>query len=142
MKTRACLEEEKKPVPEETEAVAESREVPEGATYEETSGGTEDQTGEQRLAVRRHRQQKKRAQVDDGPRQKFATARGRFTRLVVPAMRKGHVRRGPGKKCHSSIRGQSKASRTGKSARVAKRDQQPAMRYRNPLKRQTQDNVV
>jgi DNA repair exonuclease SbcCD ATPase subunit len=103
MKTRACLEEE-------TGAVVESLEVPEGATYEETSGGTEDRTGEQRLAVRRHRQRKKRAQVNGGPRQKFAAARGRFTRRAVPAMRKGHVRRGPGMKYRrSGIRGRGKA---------------------------------
>jgi hypothetical protein len=66
-RTEACLEEEKEPAPEETEAVAEARKVPEGATDEETRGGTEDRTGEQRLAVRRHSQQKKRAQVNNGP---------------------------------------------------------------------------
>jgi hypothetical protein len=66
--THACLEEEKEPTPEETEAVEKPQEVPEGATDEETSGCTEDRTGEQRLAVRRHKQRKKRTQVNGGPR--------------------------------------------------------------------------
>jgi hypothetical protein len=96
MKTRACMEEEES-APEETQAVAESREVPKGGTDEEMSGGAEDRTGEQCLALRHHRQWKKRAQVNGGPGQKFATARGRFTRCAVPALPKGHVRKGPGR---------------------------------------------
>jgi hypothetical protein len=113
--TPACLKEEKKPAAEETEAVAESREVPKGGTDKEMSAGTEDRTGEQRLVVRRHRQWKKRAQVNGGPRQKFSAACGRFTRRAVPAMHKGHVHRGPGKRCYrSGIGGRSKASRAGK----------------------------
>jgi hypothetical protein len=133
-RTKACLEEEKEPAPEEPKAVAESGEVLEGATDEETSGGTEDRTGEQRLAMRRHRQQKKRAQVNGEPRQKFAAARGRFTRRAVPAMRKGHVRKGPGMKCRrSGIRGPGKTSGT----RIVKRDQQRAVGCRSPLKRHT-----
>jgi hypothetical protein len=64
--------EETKRAAEETEAVEESREVPKGGTDEETRAGTEDRTGEQRLAVRSHRQRKKRAQENGGPRQKFA----------------------------------------------------------------------
>jgi hypothetical protein len=63
-RTEACLEEEKEPALEEPKAVAEPGEVPEGATVEETSGGTEDRTGEQRLAVRRHRQWKKWAPAE------------------------------------------------------------------------------
>jgi hypothetical protein len=102
-KTEACPEvtlaylEEKEPAPDEPKVVAEQQEVPEGATDEEGFGATEYRTGEQCLAMRRHRQRKKRAQGNGGPRQKFAAARGRFTRRAVPAMRKGHVRRGPGK---------------------------------------------
>jgi chromatin segregation and condensation protein Rec8/ScpA/Scc1 (kleisin family) len=68
MKTRACLEEEKEPAPKETEAVEEPRDVHIGETDEEASGGTEDRTGEQRPAVRRHRQRKERVQVNGGPR--------------------------------------------------------------------------
>jgi hypothetical protein len=105
----------KKPTPKETEAVAEPKEVPEGAPDEETFGATEDRTGEQRLAMRRHRQRKKRAQKNGRPQQKFAAFRGQFTLRAVPAMRKGHVRRGLGKRCcHSGIGRRSKASCAGK----------------------------
>jgi hypothetical protein len=78
--------------------------VPKGATDQETIGTTEDRYGDQRLAIRRHRQQKKRAQGNGGPRQKFAAVRGWFTRRAIPAMRKGHAHRGPGKTCRSGIR--------------------------------------
>jgi hypothetical protein len=82
------------------------------------STGTEDRTGEQHLAVRRHRQRKKRAQVNNGPRQKFAAFHGWFTRHAVPALLKGHVCkglrrnrrsgvRGPGNTSHSRIDGRS-----------------------------------
>jgi hypothetical protein len=114
-KTEACLVERKKPAPEEAESVEEPQVVPIGATDEETVQGTEDQTGELRPAVRCRRQRKKRAQIDGEPRQKFAAFRGWFTRRAVPAMRKGHVRRGPGKRCsRSGIGRRSKASRAGK----------------------------
>jgi hypothetical protein len=98
--TEACLEEEKEPAPEETEAVeepqevlegmmeveeepapeetevvAERQEVSKGAPDEEKFGATEDRAGELRLAVRRHRQRKKRAQENGGPWQKFAAFR-------------------------------------------------------------------
>jgi hypothetical protein len=102
------LEEEKEPTPEETAAVEKSQEAPNGAADEETSTGTEDRTGEQRLAVRRHRQRKKRAQVNGGPWQKFAAFRGRFTCCAVPALLKGHVRKGPRRNRRSGIRGPGK----------------------------------
>jgi hypothetical protein len=87
--------------------VADRQEVPTRAS--------EDRTGEQHLAIRHHRQRKKRDQVDGEPRQKFAAFRGRFTRRAVPAMRKGHVRRGPGNRCcRSNIGRRSKASCAGK----------------------------
>jgi hypothetical protein len=50
-KTEACLEEEKEPAPEEPKAVAETKEVPEGATGEEAIGVTEDRSRNLRLAV-------------------------------------------------------------------------------------------
>jgi hypothetical protein len=78
VKTRARPE-KREPAPEETESVSMSRGVPEGATHEETIGAAEDRAGEQRLAVRRRGQLKKRAQGKDGPRQKFAAAHGLFT---------------------------------------------------------------
>jgi hypothetical protein len=99
--------EEKESAPEETEAVTEPQEVPEGATDKETFGATEDRAGEQRLAVRCHGQLKKRAQDNGGPLQKFAAVRGRFTRRAVPALRKGHRRRGPGQALGNGIRERS-----------------------------------
>jgi hypothetical protein len=71
-RTEACLEEEKEPAPEEPEAMEKSWEFPEGAADEEKFGATKDRAGELRLAVSRHRQRKKQAQVNGGPRQKFA----------------------------------------------------------------------
>jgi hypothetical protein len=121
--THACLEEEKESTREETEAVEKPQEVPEGGTDEETSGGTEDRTGEQRLAVRRHRQRKKRAQGSGGPWQKFAVVRGRFTRRAVPALLKGHVRKGPGRNRRSGVRGPGKTFRSRMEGRSLKQRQ-------------------
>jgi hypothetical protein len=97
----------------QTPEVEKSQEVPERATDEETSGGTEDRAGELRLAVRRHRQWKKRAQENGGPWQKFAAFRGRFTCRTVSALLKGPRRnrrsgiRGPGKTFRSRMEGRS-----------------------------------
>jgi hypothetical protein len=102
--THACLEEEREPTPKETEVVAEWQEVPKGAT--------EDRAGDLRPAVRRHRQRKKRAQENGGPRQKFAAFRGQFTRRAVPALLKGHVRKGPRKNRRSGVRGPGKTFRS------------------------------
>jgi hypothetical protein len=116
-------EDRRKPTPEETAAVAEPQEVPEGATDEETLGVTEDRAGKQLLAVRRHGQLKKRAQGNGERRQKFTASRGRFTRRAVPAQIKGHVRRGPDMKCRrSGLKGQSKAVRNEKRGMVGKRN--------------------
>jgi hypothetical protein len=121
---------------EEEPAVEEPQDVHIGATDEEAIRATEDRAGEQRLAVRRHRQRKKRAQVNGGPRQKFAAL---FTRRAIPAMRKGHIRRGPGKRCHrNSVRRPGRTSGT----RIVKRDWQPAVGYRSPLKPRTKVTVV
>jgi hypothetical protein len=125
--TGACLQEEEELTPKETDSVEEPQVVPEGAAVEDKFGATEDRAGDPRLAVRRHRERKKRAQVNGGPRQKFAAFHGRVTRRAVPAVRKGHVRKEPGKKCHSGLRGQTKASRNGKRGRIVGRDQQPAV---------------
>jgi hypothetical protein len=102
--TSASLEEKKESTPKETEVVVEPQGVPEGATDQETIGATEDQYGDQRLAIGCHRRPKKHAQGNDGPQQKFAAIRGQFTHHTVPAIRKGRLRKGPGKKCHSGIR--------------------------------------
>jgi hypothetical protein len=94
--TPACLEEEEQ-TPKETEAVEEPQDVPIGAMDQEAIRANEDRTGEHRLAVRRHRQRKKQAQVNGGPRQKFAAFRGWFTHRAVAALRKGQVHKGPGR---------------------------------------------
>jgi hypothetical protein len=47
--------------------------------------------------VRRRRGAKKRSQDSIGSRQKSAAARKRVIRRAVPAVRKGHLRKGPGK---------------------------------------------
>jgi hypothetical protein len=65
-KTEAFLE-KKESALEPREVVAESQGVPEGATDQETIGITEDRYGDQRLAVRRRRQRKRRAQIEVSP---------------------------------------------------------------------------
>jgi hypothetical protein len=120
--THACLE-KKEPTPEETEAMEKAWEVPEGAADEEKFGTTEDRAGEQRLAMRRHRQQKKRAQVNGGPWQKFAAFRGQFTRRTIPALLKGHVRKGPRRNRRSGVRGPGKKFRTRIDGRSLKQRQ-------------------
>jgi hypothetical protein len=117
------MEVEEEPAPEPREVVAESREVPEGATDEEKFGATEDRAGELHLAVRRHRQQKKRAQVNGGPPQKFAAFRGRVTHRAVPALLKGHVRKGPRRNRHSGVREPGKTSSSRIDGRSLKQRQ-------------------
>jgi hypothetical protein len=101
--TPVCLEEE--PAPEVTEAVEKPQEVPEGATGEETIGVTEDRSLNLRLAVRCRGRLKTRTKCDGRLRQECAATVGRPTRRFVPAMRKGGLRKGPGKKCRSGIKG-------------------------------------
>jgi hypothetical protein len=110
--THACLEEEKESTPKETDAVEEPQEFPEGVTDEEKFGATKDRAGELRLAVRRHRQRKKRAQENSGPRQKFAAFRRWFTRRAVPALLKGHVRKGSRRNRRSGVREPRKTFRS------------------------------
>jgi hypothetical protein len=50
--THACLVERKEPAPEETEVVAETEEVPEGAMGEEAIGAAKGRSRNLRLAVR------------------------------------------------------------------------------------------
>jgi hypothetical protein len=104
------------------QVMAEPQEVPEGATDEETIGTTEDRSRDLHLAMGCRRQLKTRTKHSGGSRQECAAAVGLPTHCTVPAMRKGHVRRGPGKKCHSGIWGQNKVSRNGKSRRIVKWD--------------------
>jgi hypothetical protein len=104
VKTHACLEEEEKPAPEEKEVVAKPQEVPEGATEQETIGATEDRPRNLRLAVGCRGRLKTRTKPDGRLRQECTAAVGWPTRRSVPAIRKGGLRKGPGKKCRSGIR--------------------------------------
>jgi hypothetical protein len=116
-RTNANLEEAKR----ENEAESKAERT---ADKEEKFGATKDRAGELRLVLRRRSQLKKRAQEKGEPRQKFAAFRGRFTRRAVPAMRKGHVRRGPGKRCRrSGVRGPGKTFRSRLDGRRLKQRQ-------------------
>jgi hypothetical protein len=98
--TPTCLEEEE-PAPEETEVVAKSQEVPEGATNEEAIGVIEDRSRNLRLAVGCRGRLKTRTKCDGRVRQLYAATIGRPTRRFVRALRKGEFRRGPGMKCRA-----------------------------------------
>jgi hypothetical protein len=102
--THACQEEKKESTPKETKALEEPQEVPEGATDAETLGATEDRAGELHLAVRCRGRLKTRTKRDGRLRQECAATIGRPTRRFVPALRKGGLRKGPGKECRSGIR--------------------------------------
>jgi hypothetical protein len=138
--THACLEEEEEQTPEETEAVEEPQEILDGvmeeereptpketevvADWQEVHKGTiEDRAGELRLVLRRHSQRKKRAQEKGEPLQTFAAFRRRFTRCAVPALLKGHVRKGPKKNRRSGARGPGKTSRSRTEGRSLKQRQ-------------------
>jgi hypothetical protein len=121
VKMHACLEEEEKPAPEETEAVAEPQEVPEETTEQETIRATEDRSRNLRLAVGCRGRLKTRTKRDGRSRQECAATIGRLTRRFVPALRKGGFCRGPGMKCRrSGLKGQSKAFRNRKRVMIGK----------------------
>jgi hypothetical protein len=108
--TPTCLEEEKESSPEEIEAVAEPQEVPEGVTDEEAIGAPEDRSKDLRLAVRCRGRLKTPTKRDGRLRQECAATIGRPTRRSIPAMRKGGLRKEPGKKCRSGIKGPSRTT--------------------------------
>jgi hypothetical protein len=111
VKTQACLE-KKEPIPEETEAMEKFQEVPNGAT--------EDQSRDLRLAVGCHAQLKTWTKCDGGFRQECATAVRRPTRRTVPAVCKGRLCKGPGKKCRSGIQGRGITSGSGMRGMIRK----------------------
>jgi hypothetical protein len=115
----ACLEEEE-PAPEGTEVVVKSQEVPEGVTDKEAIGVTEDRSRNLRLAVGCRERLKTRAKRDGRVRQVYAATIGQPTRCFVPALCKGGLRRGPGKKCPHGSKGQNKAFRIGKRKMIGK----------------------
>jgi hypothetical protein len=105
--TEAFLE-KKESAPEEPKAVAETEEVPEGVTDEEAIGVTKDRSRNLRLAVKCRECLKTRTKCDYQLRQDCAATVGRPTCRFVPALRKGGLRKGPGKKCRSGIKGPSR----------------------------------
>jgi hypothetical protein len=92
--------------PEETEAAVERQELFKEELNNENVGSSEDRSGEQRLAVRRRRGAKKRTQDSVGSRQKVSAARKRVIRRAIPAVRKGNIRKGPGK--NNAAKGESR----------------------------------
>jgi hypothetical protein len=83
--------------PEATEAAVERQEFRENEINAENIVSSEDRSGYQRLAVRRRRGAKKRTQDSVGSQQKLSAARKRVIRRAIPAVRKGNIRKSPGK---------------------------------------------
>lgn len=79
---------------------------PEGATYEETIGATEDRFGDQSLAVRYHDQLKTRTQDDGGSLQDVSTAIEQLAHRAFLVLHEGHVGR---EAKHSATRQETKA---------------------------------
>jgi hypothetical protein len=129
---KGVMEMEEEPAPEETEVVAETKEVPEGAMGEEAIGAAKDRSRDRRLAVRCRGRLKTQTKCDGRVRQDCAATIGQPTRRFVPALCKGGLRRGPGKKCRSgtgqkcrrsTIKGLGKTSGNRVRGRIMKRDQ-------------------
>jgi hypothetical protein len=77
--------------PEEKEAMAEHKEVPNEGAALGIIGGLKDRCGDRHLAVGQRRQPKKRTQNDGGSRKKLAAARRQMTRLAGRARRRGRL---------------------------------------------------
>jgi hypothetical protein len=135
-RTKACLEEEKEPAPEEpkavedpqevlegvmgmeeepdpeeTEVVAGRQEVPKGATDAEAIGAAKDRSRDLRLAVGCRGRLKTRIKRDGRLRQECSATVRLPTHSFVPALRKGGLRKGPGKRCRrNGVRGPGETS--------------------------------
>jgi hypothetical protein len=83
--------------PEPTEAAVERQELFKEETSHDNIGSSENRCKDQRLAVRRRRGAKKRTRDSVGSLQKLSAARKRVILRAVPAVRKGQMRKGPGK---------------------------------------------
>jgi hypothetical protein len=101
---------------EETEAAVERQKLIENEINAENIGSSEDRYGEKRLAARRRRGAKKRSQDSVGSLQKVSAARKRVIRRAVPAVRKGNIRKYPGR--NSAGRVHSKSRTFGKKQRL------------------------
>jgi hypothetical protein len=82
---------------EAAESAVERQKLRENEINADNTVSSEDRYGEQRLVVRRRRGAKKRTQDSVGSRQKVSAARKRVIRRAIPAVRKGNIRKGPGK---------------------------------------------
>jgi hypothetical protein len=82
---------------ETTEAAAERQKLRENEINVYNIASSEDRSGYQRLAVRHRQGAKKRSQDSVGSRQKSSAARKRVIHCAIPAVCKGHMRKGPGK---------------------------------------------
>jgi hypothetical protein len=83
--------------PEEIEAPVKRQDLVKEEINAENIGSSEDRSGYQRLALRRRRGAKNWTQDSVGSRQKVSAARKRVIRRAIPAVRKGNIRKGPGK---------------------------------------------
>jgi hypothetical protein len=83
--------------PEETQATMECQELQMEEADMDALGSWDDRYGDGRLVVRSLRGAKKRTQDKIGSRQQLSAARNRVIRRAVPAVRKGNIRKGPGR---------------------------------------------
>jgi hypothetical protein len=90
------------------EVTTKHQDVPKEETMAETIGALEDKYGDWQLAIGCCQQLKEWIQGDGGSPQKLTTSCRWFTHCAVPALRKGHGRRGPGKVLSNGIGGRSR----------------------------------
>jgi hypothetical protein len=102
--------------PEETQAAVECQKLQMEEADVDAFASSEDRSGYRRLAVRHHQGAKKRIHDSDGSRQKHSAARKRVMRRAVPAVRKGNIRKGPGR--NSVERVHPKSRTFGKKQRL------------------------
>jgi hypothetical protein len=128
--------------PEETEAAVERKELFKEETYSNNIGSSEDLCKGRRLVVRRRRGAKKRSQNSVGSRLKLSAARKRVIRLSVPAVRKGKIRKCPGK--DNVARGASRGKTIVKSRRPCHngRWHRETKKPSYPMTRKTTDRIL
>jgi hypothetical protein len=101
--------------PEATEAAVERQELLKEEINVDNIGSSVDRCEDRRLVLRRRRVVKKRIQDSVRSRQKLSAARKRVIRRAFPAVRKGNIRKGPGR--NNVARGASKGKMLGKRQR-------------------------
>jgi hypothetical protein len=92
--------------PEETEATVERQGLFKEKINVDNLASSEDRSGYQLFTVQRRQGAKKRIQDSVVSRQKLSAAQKQVVRRAVPAVRKGHMRKSPGK--DSNARGASR----------------------------------